>query len=147
MRLHPKLLLASALIATVMIPVQLFLSAVGVLVLKMAGGAATDTSLVVTVAAIAVTDFWGGGIVYMLTRAERSRIVVAWAIARVPLLVLIGLFSRNLALLAPVTLALGLLAAWAGARMAASQSALARRAAADRERQTARAERRQSAGS
>ena len=77
MRLHPKLLLASALIATVMIPVQLFLSAVGVLVLKMAGGAATDTSLVVTVAAIAVSDFWGGGIVYMLTRAERRNIVMA----------------------------------------------------------------------
>ena len=147
MRLHPKLLLASALIATVMIPVQLFLSAVGVLVLKMAGGAATDTSLVVTVAAIAVSDFWGGGIVYMLTRAERRNIVMAWAIARVPILVLIGLFSRNLALLAPVTLALGILAAWAGSRMAESQAALAKRAADDRERQASRAARRQSVGS
>ncbi len=144
MRLHPKLLMASALVAVVMVPVQLFLSAVAVLVLKMAGGAATDTSLVVTIAAIAVTDFWGGGIVYTLTRTDQRSIVAAWAIARLPILIFAGMLSHNLALLAPVIYALGVLAAWGGVRMAIKQSTLARRAAQERERRDARERRRAS---
>lgn len=142
MRLHPKLLTASALVAVVMVPVQLFLSAVAVLVLKMAGGAATDTSLVVTVAAIAVTDFWGGGVVYTLTRTNPRSIVMAWGIARLPILIVIGLLSRNLALLAPVIFSIGMLAAWGGVRMAAKQSALAQRAAHERTRREERERRR-----
>ncbi len=146
MRLHPKLLLAAALVAALMVPVQALLAAAGVLVLQVAGGAATDTSLVVTIAGIAVTDFWGGGIVYTLTRANRQSIVVAWAIARIPVLVLVGLVSTNLAILAPITFVLGICAAWGGARVAQTQAQIRDQARVAQSRELMRSRRREARG-
>lgn len=120
--LHPKVLLAAVLAAVAMVPVAVFLAAVGVLILQVAGGAATDTSTVVMVVAIAVTDFWGGGIVSALTRARRADVAVSWALARIPILIIAALISTRFAVLAPLLLVIAGGAAWIGARMAMVQA-------------------------
>ncbi len=122
--LHPKLLMASAICAMVMIPTGMILTSLGVFVLKVSGGAATDTSLVILTAGFAVSDFWGGGIVKHLTRAADRDVAIAWLIARSVILVLFALVFSNLLILVPIQLVVALGAAYAGARVAAAQRML-----------------------
>src|SRR5690606_5764425 len=104
-RPHPRAVLAALLVAIVMVPVGLFLAALGVWVLELSGGAARDTSIVVAVAAFAISDFWGGAIVATLTRARAPQVAVCWAIARLTVLVLIALVATRMLPLVPVQLA------------------------------------------
>ena len=122
--LNPRILIAALLCSVVMIPVGLVLSVLGVFVLKLAGGADTDTGLVVFVAAIAVSDFWGGGATWALTKAARRDVTISWGIARIPALVVSALISTRLAIVAPIELLLALPAAWLGVSMAHTQSRL-----------------------
>lgn len=124
-----RLLVAAALVATGMLPVGMFLAALGVLVLKVSGGAANDTSLVIAVAAYLVTDFWGGGIVAALTKVDARRIAISWAITRGALLLAIAIFLHDLAPLLPIQLGLAVPAAFFGARMSHKQASLRRAAA------------------
>ncbi|MCW2949259.1 MAG: hypothetical protein JWN41_272 [Thermoleophilia bacterium] len=119
-----RLVLAAFLVAFVMIPVGLFLSAVGIWVLDASGGAARDTSLVVAVAAFVVTDFWGGGILAALTRARAAQVTIVWGVARCAYLLVIALVATHLALLLPIQLVLALPAAWVGARASRKQAHL-----------------------
>lgn len=131
-RPHPRVVLAALLVALGMLLVGMFLAAVGVKVLDLSGGAARDTSLVVAVAAFVVTDFWGGGIVTMLTRASTPQVTVAWTIARGVVLVLIALVATRMLPLVPLQLAVAIPAAWAGSRVARKQLQLRRAIAAER---------------
>jgi len=137
-RLHPRLLLASLLVALVMLPVGFLIAALGVFVLKVSGGAASDTSLVVAVAGFLVADFWGGGIVAALTRARAPQVAVAWAICRIPLLLLIAVFATKMAPAIPVQFVLAVPAAFAGARVSRKQAALRRQIRAEQERAATR---------
>ncbi len=146
LRIHPRLLLAAALVSIVMVPVGLFLAALGVKVLDISGGAARDTSIVVGIAGYLVSDFWGGGIVVALTRVRANQVPVAWGIARAGVLVLFVLAAPSLLAFAPIQLLLAIPASWAGARVARKQAALRRhiereRAAAATAATPARAER------
>jgi hypothetical protein len=125
---------AALLVALVMLVVGLFLAGIGVKVLDLSGGAARDTSLVVAVAAFAISDFWGGGLLTTLTRAQTLQVVIAWSVVRAVLLLLIGLVAHRLLLVAPVQLALAVPAAWAGSRIAHKQLQMRRAIAADRRR-------------
>lgn len=131
LQLPSRLLLAAAIVALLMVPVGIFLAALGVFVLEVSGGAARDTSLVVAVAGFLVADFWGGGIVTALTRARALQVAVAWGIARAVLLVCIALVAHRMAPLLPVQLVLAVPAAWAGARVARKQAALRRQIRAE----------------
>lgn len=131
-RPHPRAVLAALLIAFGMLIVGLFLAAVGVKVLDLSGGAARDTSLVVAVAAFVVTDFWGGGLVTMLTRARTAQVTLVWTIARGVILLLVALVATRMLPLVPLQLALAIPAAWAGSRVAHKQLQLRRAIAADR---------------
>jgi hypothetical protein len=126
LRLHPRLLLAAMIVAILMVPVGLFLAALGVWVLDVSGGAARDTAIVVGIAGYVVSDFWGGGIVAALTRVRARQVAVAWALARLVVLVLVALAAPALAPMVPVQLALAVPASWAGARVARKQAALRR---------------------
>ncbi|MCW2926622.1 MAG: hypothetical protein JWM86_590 [Thermoleophilia bacterium] len=130
--LHPRLLLASLLVATLMVPVGFFLAVVGVAVLKVSGGAANDTSVVVGIAGFVVADFWGGGAVTALTGARAPQVAVAWGLARLVVLVLIALVATKLFAVLPVQLVLAVPAAWAGSRVARKQAALRRQIRAER---------------
>ena len=140
LRLHPRLLLAAALVAVLMFPVGLFLAAVGVFVLELSGGAARDTSIVVAVAGYVVADFWGGGIVAALTRARAPQVAAAWGVARLGVLVLVALAAPKLLALVPIQLLLAVPAAWAGARVARKQAALRRQIRAEQARAGEQAE-------
>jgi hypothetical protein len=129
-RLHPKLILASFLVAAVMLPAGLLLAGIGIAVLKLAGGAAHDTGMVVLVAAYGVTDVWGGGIVRTLTRLDERSVAIAWVIARLVLLGLLAVPMHGILDLVPVQLALAAVASWTGARVARTQSNLRRAEAA-----------------
>lgn len=133
-RLHPRLLLAAALVTVVMVPVTLLVASIGIAVLQLSGGAARDTSLVIFVAAAVVADFWGGGIVAALTRAPAPRVAAAWTCARLVVLVLVALMARPLLPLVPVQLLLAVPAAWAGARTVRKQASLRRASNACSER-------------
>ena len=126
LRLHPRLLLAAVLVAVVMVPVGLFLAALGVKVLDVSGGAASDTSIVVGIAGYLVSDFWGGGIVVALTGVRARQVPVAWAIARALVITLTVLAAPSLLAYAPIQLLLAIPASWAGARVARKQQALRR---------------------
>ena len=139
-RLHRKLVLAAFLIAFVMLPVGLFLSAVGIWLLQASGGAARDTSLVIAVAGFLVTDFWGGGIVAALTRARSAQVATAWGIARLVYLALIAIVATKLALLLPIQLVLAVPAAWAGARASRKQAQLRRQVEQQKREQVADAQ-------
>ena len=139
-RLHRKLVLAAFLIAFVMLPVGLFLSAVGIWLLQASGGAARDTSLVIAVAGFLVTDFWGGGIVAALTRARSAQVATAWGIARLVYLALIAIVATKLALLLPIQLVLAVPAAWAGARASRKQAQLRRQVEQQKREQAADAQ-------
>ena len=132
-RLHPRLLLAACIVSVLMVPVGVFLAALGVWVLEVSGGAARDTGIVVGIAGFAVADFWGGGLVAALTRARAVQVAVAWGIARLLVLVLIALVAPRLAAVLPIQLALAVPAAWAGARVARKQAALRRQIQLERE--------------
>lgn len=133
-RLHPRLLLAAGLVALFMLPVGGFLAALGVWVLDISGGAAKDTSIVVGMAGVLVTEFWGGGLVATLTKVRAVQVAVAWGIARTVLLVLVALVAPGLWPVVPIQLALAIPAAYAGARVARKQAALRRQI--ERERGT-----------
>lgn len=130
-RIHPRLLLAAAIIAVLMFPVGLVLAAVGIAVLELSGGAARDTSIVVAVAGYVVADFWGAGAVAAITRARAPQVAVAWGIARLGVLVLLGLAAPALVHVLPVQLLLAVPAAYAGARVARKQAALRRQIRAE----------------
>lgn len=132
-RPHPRVVLASFLVGILMLIVGLFLAALGVKVLDLSGGAAKDTSLVVAVAAFAVADFWGGGLVTALTRAKISQVTLGWAIARGVILVLIAIVVQRMLPLVPLQLALAVVAAWAGSRMSHKQLSMRREIAAERQ--------------
>jgi hypothetical protein len=133
LRLHPRLLLAAGIVAVLMVPVGLVLAALGVWVLDVSGGAATDTSLVVGIAGYLVSDFWGGGIVASLTKARAPQVAVAWGLARLVVLVAFAVVASELAPTLPVQLALAVPAAWAGARVARKQAALRRQVELERQ--------------
>jgi len=133
LRLHPRLLLAAGIVAILMLPVGVFLAALGVWVLDISGGAARDTSIVVGMAGVLVSEFWGGGIVATLTRARAPQVAVAWGIVRLVLLVLVALVVPRLMPVVPIQLALAIPAAWAGARVARKQASLRRQIAHERE--------------
>jgi hypothetical protein len=124
--LHPRLVLAAFLVALLMLPVGIALSAAGVGVLKLSGGAARDTSIVVAIAGFLVTDFWGGGIVAAMTKVTAIRVALAWAITRLVVLVVVALVANRMAPFIPVQLAFAVPAAWAGARASRKQAALRR---------------------
>lgn len=134
LRLHPRLVLAAAIVAVLMFPVGLFLAALAIGVLELSGGAAKDTSVVVAVAGYMVADFWGGGIVAALTRAQSPQVAAAWGIARAGVLLLVALAAPNLLAVVPIQLALAIPGAYAGARVARKQAALRRQIRAERER-------------
>ena len=120
-----RLPLMSALICLALLPVALFLAGLGVVALQISGGAARDTSLVVVVAAVGVTDFWGGSIVWAANRLRDARdITIAWVVARGVLLVLVALVADGFWPLVPVMLALAAPAAWLGVRVGTKQHAL-----------------------
>jgi hypothetical protein len=131
LHLHPRLLLAAGIVAIVMFPVGLFLAALAIGVLKVSGGAATDTSVVVAIAGYVVADFWGGGAVAALTRARAPQVAAAWALARLVILVLVVLVAPKLLPVAPIQLLLAIPAAYAGARVARKQAALRRQIRAE----------------
>lgn len=133
LRLHPRLLLASALVALVMVPVGIFVAALGVWILEVSGGAARDTSIVVAIAGYLVSDFWGGGLVSTLTRARAPQVAVAWALARLLGLAVFVAVAPSLAPLAPVQLLLAVPAAYAGARVARKQASLRRQIVEERQ--------------
>lgn len=124
LRMHPRLLLAAFLVGLLMVPAGVFLAALGVWVLQMAGGAARDTGLVIAIAGFAVSDFWGGGITTALTRVRAPQVAVAWLVARLPVFAVIALLAGSHAPLVLVQVLLSLPAAWAGARVARKQAAL-----------------------
>jgi len=126
LRLHPRLVLAALLVSVVMVPVGVFLAALGVWVLEVSGGAAKDTGVVVGIAGFVVADFWGGGLVAALTRARAPQVAMAWGIARLLVLLLAALVVTRLFAVLPIQLALSVPAAWAGARVARKQAALKR---------------------
>lgn len=132
LRIHPRLLLACGMVALGMFPVGVFLAALGVGVLELSGGAARDTGIVVAVAGFVVSDFWGGGIVAVLTRARAARVAVGWALARLAILVVVALVSPGLLLVLLAQLVLAVPASWAGARVARKQAALRRQIRAER---------------
>lgn len=125
-RLHPRLLLAAGLVALFMLPVGGFLAALGVKVLDLSGGAATDTSIVVGMAGVLVTEFWGGGLVATLTKVRAVQVAVAWGVVRLALLLLLALVVPALWPVVPIQLVLAVPAAYAGARVARKQAALRR---------------------
>lgn len=122
--LHPRMLIAAALVAVCMIPVGVLLSGLGVVVLKLAGGADTDTGLVTFVAAFAVTDFWGGGIAWSLTKAPRRDVTIAYTIMRLVILIVGAIISTRLAIVAPIQLIIAAPAVWFGVGMAQTQARL-----------------------
>jgi hypothetical protein len=126
LRLHPRLLLAAGLVALFMLPVGGFLAALGVKVLDLSGGAARDTSIVVGMAGVLVTEFWGGGLVATLTKVRAAQVAVAWGLVRAVVLVLVALVAPGLWPVVPIQLALAVPAAYAGARVARKQAALRR---------------------
>lgn len=137
LRIHPRLILAASLVALLMVPVGIFLAALGVKVLDISGGAARDTSIVVGIAGYLVSDFWGGGIVAALTRVKALQVALVWGSVRFVLLLAAALVAPSLAILIPIQLGLAVPAAWAGARTARKQAAL--RLAITREREHAEA--------
>jgi hypothetical protein len=139
LRLHPRLLLAAAMVAVVMFPVGLFLAALAIGVLKVSGGAAHDTSIVVAMTGYVVADFWGGGIVTHLTRARAPQVAAAWGVARAGVLVLVALAAPGLLAVVPIQLLLAIPAAWAGARVARKQAALKRQIRVEQARAAERA--------
>jgi hypothetical protein len=139
--LHPRLLLAAAIIAILMFPVGLFLAALAIGVLELSGGAARDTSIVVAVAGYVVADFWGGGAVAAITRARAPQVAAAWGLARLGVLVLVAIAAPKLLAVVPIQLLLAVPAAYAGARVARKQAALRRQIRAEREAITPVAER------
>lgn len=114
----------AVLAACAMLPVGLFLAALGVLALEISGGAAADTGLVVTTVALGVTDFWGGSLMYALTRRGAREVAAVWVLARALVLLLVVAVARDLAVVAPVSLALAAPAAWLGVRVGAKQAAM-----------------------
>ena len=126
LRLHPRLILAACIVAVLMVPVGMFVAALGVWVLDFSGGAARDTSVVVGMAGVLVSDFWGGGLVTALTKVRAAQVAVAWGIARLLVLLLLALVVSNLLPILPIQLALAIPAAYVGARVARKQAALRR---------------------
>ena len=142
-RLHPRLLLAALLVGVVMLPLGALLARLGVWVLDISGGAASDTSVVVGMAGVAVTDFWGGGLVTTLTRVRAAQVAVAWGIIRLALLVVLftSIVDDPIAVL-PIQLVVAVFAADAGARVARKQAALRRQIERERAIEAARREQR-----
>lgn len=98
--------------------VGLFLTGMGWLALKAAGGAADDTRIVVMLAAFGVTDFWGGALVAVAARRTVRDATVAWTAGRAILLLaaLLLLGMRPWVVLLQVIIAAP--AAFIGARLA-----------------------------
>jgi hypothetical protein len=142
-RIRPRLVAASAVAALVMIPVTVLLTGLGILALKVSGGADADTSRVVLVAAAAVSDFWAGGLLFAFTREPRREIAVTWGAVRAVLLLAGMALLPKIVVVAPIMLVLAVPAAMVGVRVSAVQARLKREAVQEREelRRRARAER------
>lgn len=127
-RLHHKVFLLCMITAVLMVFVALLLAAVGIGLLKLTGGAAPDTSMVILVVASAISDFWGAGIVIMVTRARTIDVTASWAVVRTMLLLgLVVLVSPTAVGAAVVMVALVVPAAWLGAHVGQKQAALRER--------------------
>jgi hypothetical protein len=96
----------------------LLLVALAVLGLEWSGGAARDTSIVVAIAALAVTDFWAGGAMRAVTGLPLKPNLVCWMTARSAWLILIAIIFPAFALVIPVQIALAAAAFVAGTRFA-----------------------------
>ena len=99
--------------------IGVFLTGVGMLTLRVLGGVGNDTGLAVMVAAFAVTDFWAGVVLTVLTRASAQVVVVTWTAARAALLAVLALVVGYTLLLAVAQVAVAAGAAAVGARIAA----------------------------
>jgi hypothetical protein len=115
-----------------MIPVTIFVAALGVWVLEMSGGVARDTGITVAIAGAAVGDFWGGGLLAALTRAPARTTAAAWTFVRLIVLVLAALLVPRLLPVLVVQVVLAAIASWAGARVIRKQMALRHADADDR---------------
>jgi hypothetical protein len=125
LRTRPPLVIAFAYVLA-MLPIGLFITGLGLLVLKLAGGAAADTATVVMVLAFAATDLWGGWILEAATRLPADRIVPPWMAARVVVWLALLLLFGSLIWVLPVMFVLAVPAVYGGARASAAQARLAR---------------------
>jgi hypothetical protein len=119
-----RVLMAAGLVMVAMLLAGIALAGLGLGVLSLSGGAATDTGLVILLGAFAVTDFWGGGLVRTLTAADTRTVAVAWGVARMIAIVIGALLSTRMLMVAPVQLVIAVAAAAAGAHVAALQARL-----------------------
>jgi hypothetical protein len=101
--------------------VGLFLSAIAVMALEVSGGAARDTSIVVCVAAVAITDFWAGGLMRAITKHPFKPNLVCWLVVRSMWFLLAALVIPALVPVVGPQLALAALAFALGARFASAQ--------------------------
>lgn len=122
----PPIVLALAT-AVALLPVGVVIWAVGLLVLHVAGGAAHDTSMVLFVVAMLVTDFWGGGIMHVASKLPAQRVVPPWVIARSVVLVILAVLIHALVWIVPIMIVLAIPAAYAGARTSTAQARMAQR--------------------
>lgn len=121
----PRQLLKYAAVGTlVMLVVGMFVAALGIGALKLFGGAAQDTSMVVLTAAYAIADFWGGGLVYLYTRARPFDVARAWALTRAVTLAGLVAIAGMKPEVAAVQLVLAVPAAWFGALLVRKHEAL-----------------------
>lgn len=99
---------------------SLFLVAIAVLGLEWSGGAAKDTSLVVAIAALAVTDFWAGGAMRAVTGLSLRPNLLCWMIARSLWFALTAMVFPAFILVVPIQIAIAALAFVAGTKFAAN---------------------------
>lgn len=118
---NPRTLVKAFFIGVLMLIVGSFFAALAVKLLDLSGGAAHDTSLVVAIAAFAISDFWGAGILTMLTKLGSQQIVISWLLIRLLLLLFIGLIAKDMLIFLPVQILLAGVAAWVGARVGQKQ--------------------------
>lgn len=122
-----KLLLCAGIVAVVMVPVGLLLTAFGIVVLKISGGAAHDTSLVTLAAAVAVTDLWGGAVVASLTGVDTQRTTAAWSLARAVVISAVVAFTSLSIFFGVAQLVLAVVASNVGSRVGHKQAQLRQR--------------------
>lgn len=107
-------------LSAAMAAVGLLLTSLAVLALELSGGAARDTSLVVMVVAIAVTDFWAGGIMLRITGRGVRPLVAWWIAARSVWFVLLAILMPAFAVLVAIQIPLAAVAFVGGMRFARS---------------------------
>lgn len=86
--LAPRVFGYVVLISLALAFVGAFLATLGVFLLDLSGGAARDTSMVIVVAAFAVSDFWGGSLVAVRGDTSVQQVAIGYTVARAGLLVI-----------------------------------------------------------